>query len=203
MSSRTTDTDRRRLSRRHQAVERIAQQRHDGRRDAQRAQIDRLEFDGVLAGVRELALEQIVPIELAEPLEERTVGGNSAKRSVVRLAGGREVAVDRRVARAEDDVQLCWLRLGKRPVGPAVRRCAAVQVDVRGNHRPECRRVSVGGKRCRRRAWSIAVAIAGIEHAPQIVEAGRIRAGHCRPQPLGQEGGLARWRRCSKRGPSR
>ena len=111
---------------------------------AERAQVHGLELDRVLAACENSPANRSRPQLRPRRAMKSASAGTGAERRVVRLVCRGEVALHRRVARPEDDVQLGRLRLGQRFVGPAIGWRAAMQIDVRRDRGPQR---SVGGVR--------------------------------------------------------
>ena len=70
-----------------------------------------------------------------QPIHERNIGRDHAKRGIVIFASEGEGPPGARVRRPQDDEQVCVAGFHQGLVGPAVARASSSEIDV-GDHRP-------------------------------------------------------------------
>ena len=96
----------------------------------ERAQVDRLKLEGVLAAVAQLVSVKVAGVGRLERVEQMVIDRRGTEWSGVRFAGRRQRGRHRGVAGPEQEIGLDGLGLGERTIGPGVGRAAAMEVDV-------------------------------------------------------------------------
>src|SRR5205807_4181783 len=121
-----------------------------------------------------LATQEVAAPGASQPRDELGVGRDRPEGCVVRLERGSEVAIDWRVTRPQNDVEVSGRSLRERPVCPAVRWRPAMQIDMRGDGGAQRQGLRIA------RRWQtprpIHVEVARGEHVREILEAIGVRS---------------------------